>query len=328
MGILSNFLGWRESRAARDGDAVVRPATACDLDPAIRLVLGGQGATITNENVREFLAFAHERGIDLAMLWIAEQGGKPTLAALPVVSPGRTALMFASPPPSSASDAILARVIDAVCHDLRDKKVQLAQVLLDPADEVMQRIYAQVHFNLTAELIYLQGSPPRGVELPMLPADFRWVNYSAATHDLFARMIADSYLQSMDCPALNGLRGMEDVLEGHKASGLFNPKHWFLMCEGDRPLGVLILASTGSQNELMELVYLGLHPEARGKKLGEIMMRQAMAIVAAEKHERLSLAVDAQNLPALKLYYRHGMDRVGIKRAMMRELEAGRDQVA
>jgi len=42
--------------------------------------------------------------------------------------------------------------------------------------------------------------------------------------------------------------------------------------------------------------------------------------VAAENHQRLSLAVDARNVPALKLYYRQGMTRVTSKLAFMRDL--------
>ena len=323
MGILSNSLGWRDGRTAGEGGVTIRPATTAELDPAIRLVLGGQGATITDDNVREVLAFATERGIDLELLWIAELSGKPVLAALPVISPGRTALMFASPPPAHADDTVLAQVIDAVCAALAAKHVQMAQVLLDPADEVMKRIYTAVHFDLMAELIYLQGAPHFDAAPPVLPPHFRWVHYSERTHELFQQTILASYQQSLDCPALNGLRSMEDVIDGHKASGQFDPNHWSLLCQGERPMGVLLLASSGSQESLVELVYLGLVPEARGRKLGEILVRQAMATVAAEKHQRLSLAVDANNVPALKLYYRHGMNRVATKLALMRDLGGG-----
>jgi ribosomal protein S18 acetylase RimI-like enzyme len=45
-----------------------------------------------------------------------------------------------------------------------------------------------------------------------------------------------------------------------------------------------------------------------------------MAILATENHQRLTLAVDARNIPALKLYYRHGMTRVASKLAFMRDL--------
>jgi len=67
-----------------------------------------------------------------------------------------------------------------------------------------------------------------------------------------------------------------------------------------------------------------LTPAARGRRLGELMMRQALAVTARRRQPRLCLAVDAENVPALKLYYRHGMRRVGSKLALMRDLRAGR----
>jgi ribosomal protein S18 acetylase RimI-like enzyme len=54
--------------------------------------------------------------------------------------------------------------------------------------------------------------------------------------------------------------------------------------------------------------------------LGEVLMRQALAVTAARGQPRLCLAVDARNTPALKLYYRHGMQRIGSKVALMRDL--------
>ena len=320
MGILSNFLGWRDGRASDDLSAIVRTANANELDPAIRLILGNQGQAITDQHVSEFLAFAHERGIDLGLLRIAEQNGKVVVAALPVLSPGRTTLMFHSLPLSKAAEPVLSRVIEAVCDATVLKGVDLAQVLLDPADEVMHRVYAAAHFDLMAELIYLQGVPRPDAVRPMLPPHFRWVNYSGETHEQFACTILASYQQSLDCPALNGMRDINDVLDGHKASGVFDAKYWSLLCQGDQPMGVLLMASSGQNEEQMELVYLGLPPESRGRKLGEILVQQAMATVAMEKHKRLSLAVDAKNVPALKLYYRQGMNRIASKLAMMRDL--------
>jgi ribosomal protein S18 acetylase RimI-like enzyme len=73
--------------------------------------------------------------------------------------------------------------------------------------------------------------------------------------------------------------------------------------------------------DTLELVYLGLTPAARGRGLGDLMMRRALALAAADGAGRLSLAVDSDNVPALKLYYRHGMQRVGAKLALMRRLD-------
>jgi ribosomal protein S18 acetylase RimI-like enzyme len=147
----------------------------------------------------------------------------------------------------------------------------------------------------------------------------RWVGYGPDTHALFGRTIAETYQQSLDCPRLNGLRDIEDVLAGHKASGEFDPRLWALLVEGETALGALLLARAVPADTL-ELVYLGLTPAARGRGLGDGMMRRALASAAADGAGRLSLAVDSDNVPALKLYYRHGMQRVGAKLALMRQL--------
>jgi len=87
------------------------------------------------------------------------------------------------------------------------------------------------------------------------------------------------------------------------------------------PLGVLLLARAPRTNAL-ELVYLGLAPAARGRGLGDLAMRHALAVVAREGAGQLSLAVDANNAPALKLYYRHGLKRMTSRIAMIRDLRA------
>jgi ribosomal protein S18 acetylase RimI-like enzyme len=51
-----------------------------------------------------------------------------------------------------------------------------------------------------------------------------------------------------------------------------------------------------------------------------MLVRQALTTTAAAKLPRLSLAVDSRNEPALRLYYRHGMQRVCSKVALMRDL--------
>jgi ribosomal protein S18 acetylase RimI-like enzyme len=52
------------------------------------------------------------------------------------------------------------------------------------------------------------------------------------------------------------------------------------------------------------------------------MMRQALALTVAHQQPKLCLAVDAQNTPALKLYYRHGMHRIASKLALLRDLRS------
>ena len=318
---MSNLLGWDDDRADHDASVTIRPARPAEYVNAIQLLFGGHSPDLSEAQVREFIASTQERGGDLGMLHVGERGGTLTLACMPLTSPGRTMLMFTSPTPAKPLRQATSRLIDAVCLAAADRNVQLAQVLLEPGDDALHRIYADAGFESMAELIYLSGAPRRAASPPQLPPAFRWAHYSESTHDDFVRTIHESYRDGLDCPALNGIRDMRDVIEGHKGSGgEFEPKLWSLLLEANIPRGVLLLSTSGRGDEVMELIYLGLTPESRGRKLGGILFRQALSEAAGRGNDRLSLAVDAKNIPALKLYYRNGMARVATKSAMMRLL--------
>ncbi len=315
---------------------VFRPARGDEIVAGLRVVLGSHGYSADEAQVVDFMQFALRRGISLAHLWLAERTGEGTAAwaVLPVLSPGRTLLLLgpAHPPPGAGTDgaAVAGALVGRVCDHFASRGVHLAQVLLDPADAASRQLYESRGFGRVAELLYLQGAPRRKAPAPALPPGHYWVAYGPHTHDAFVSAIAETYHQSLDCPALNGLREMEDVLAGHKASGEFDPALWLLLCEdvpgpaGKRaPVarGVLLL-SVMPPGDALELVYLGLTPAARGRGLGDVLVKQALATAAARRASRLSLAVDSANAPALKLYYRHGLQRIASKLALMRVLRA------
>lgn len=324
VGLLSNLLGFKDGGRADDGSSgapfIIRPAAPEDLEPALRLILSPAGSTADARSIQDFINFGRDRGIDLGGLHVALRSGKIVSGMLPVVSPGRTMLILCPPgTQSKATDAATAQLLDPVCRHGAAQGIELAQTLIDPQDTALETIFTDGGFARMAELHYLQGQPPAGIALPGLPPGMAWTAYSAETHNLFGRNILDSYQSSLDCPALNGRRDIDDIIAGHQASGSFDPKLWFLLREGDTPLGVLLL-SESLRSDSIELVYLGLTPAARGRKLGELMMRQAYATVSARNQPRLCLAVDSQNTPALKLYYRHGMHRIASKLALLRDL--------
>lgn len=271
----------------------------------------------------DFIRFAGKRDINTAGIWLADFGGVMAWALLPIVSPGRTMLLLgpSSAPIQSAMVDAAGELVDAVCGHFAARNVQLAQTLIETADTAAKRLYEGRAFERVAELIYLQVVPRRRSPPPVLPPELEWVGYGVHSHAAFATTIGQTYRQSLDCPRLNGMRNMEDVLAGHKAAGEFDPGLWNLLCARDAPrtppLGALLLARAVPADTL-ELVYLGLTPAARGRGLGDLMMRQALHTAADAG--RLSLAVDSGNMPALKLYYRHGMQRVGAKLAMLRQL--------
>lgn len=113
--------------------------------------------------------------------------------------------------------------------------------------------------------------------------------------------------------------GIEDIVAGHRATGEFDRNLWFVLCDGATGAGVLLLTRV-PRSDVIELVYLGVVPAYRGRKVGDLLMRHAAAVISASRYTRLSLAVDAANLPAMKLYWRHGLQAIGRKIAMMRDL--------
>lgn len=308
-------------RSRKPAEPLIRPARENELEPAARLVLAMPGQFASRAQVTDFLDVVRGRMGGIGA-WVAEARGRLTSAILPMVSPGRTMLLFTPGMPGDAMQMQATRqMTEEICRRGLAEGVQLAQVLVEPDQAAIRDLFADCGFASLAELIYLQVEVPRGIAPPSLAAGQSWINYSPQTHALFAATILSTYQHSLDCPGLNGLRDIEDVIAGHKASGEFTPGLWFLLREHERPLGVLLLAPI-PRADVMELAYLGLAPEARGRGIGELMMRQAAAMVSASPQSRLSLAVDARNEPALRLYWRHGMRSIGRKLAMIRRLNS------
>lgn len=292
------------------------------------MILSQPGRLADETQVADFLRLAEPRRVDLSLFLVAERRGRLLWALLPMISPGRTALLLSPTVPQRAPEkAAAGELIEGMCAQLGIRDVLLTQALIDPTDTNARELFLSHRFAVMAELLYLAGEPRRRLTTPALPPGMGWISYSEQTHDLFKQAIQSTYEESLDCPGLNGLREIEDVIAGHRAAGEFDPKLWRLLIQVDdpaappRPLGVLLL-SLIPQVMSVELVYLGLCPEARGRKLGDVLMRQAMTTVVEQGMDRLTLAVDAQNVPALKLYYKHGLARAGSKLALMRDLRS------
>jgi ribosomal protein S18 acetylase RimI-like enzyme len=320
---LSNSLAHRDAHAAPGARTLYRPVAHGEIDDALRLILSTDGKPARDEQVLDFLNFAVHRAMDLNEIRVAEHDGRMVWAVLPVVSPGRTMLLLSPPRVGrTLSDTVAPGLIEHVVTHFAARGIHLAQSLIDPRETPAVALYEGCGFARLAELIYLHRTVRGGAaKYPLLPAGMHWTFYAPQSHAAFGRAITASYAGSLDCPALNGRRGIEDVMAGHKAAGEFDPRLWHVLCaEGhDEPLGVLLLARS-ARSEALELVYLGVAPHARGQGLGELMVRQALAVAGASGCGLLSLAVDARNAPALKLYYRCGMSKVTTRVALLRDL--------
>ncbi|MCS7032440.1 MAG: GNAT family N-acetyltransferase, partial [Phycisphaerae bacterium] len=91
--------------------------------------------------------------------------------------------------------------------------------------------------------------------------------------------------------------------------------------ENQLPIATLLLNRLGT-NRSLELVYTGVVPGARRRGVGSFLIRWALGIAAMENRGHLSLAVDSRNFPALRLYLRHGLLRIGARTALICDLRS------
>ena len=317
---VSNSDWGRDATAPNGPPWTCRTSEQADITPAIQMLLAGDDGPADASQVADFLGILAKRNIAISDLWVVEDHGKLLWSALPMPSAGRTLLLLGSPTRfAGRNQAAVSDCIRAMCVHYTRRDLHLAQTLLDPGDTLAIEAYTRAGFRRMAELIYLQRTIRRPTPPEPLPAGWSLETYTEANHADFAEALLRSYEDSLDCPLLNGVRPIEDVITGHRATGEFDPADWLLLRHGNDPVGVLLMSRTSTRDG-MEIVYLGVAPAARGKGFGDRLMQIATTRVAARKLNRLSLAVDTGNVPALSLYYRHGLTRLTSKVALMRDL--------
>lgn len=316
---MSNFLLRRD-----DGVGLaVRPVRRDEIEPALRLILSGQNGLNDDAAVAEFLQVAHARGIDLTSIWVVADDIRAKLAwaTLPMSLAGRAAILMVPPRlRPGVNGRHVAEMVAGALIDPKRRGATLAQVMLDPDHRAVHRVMLDSGFEEIAELVYLTRQVRNPIHGRILADNVRLWRYDRATHFRFGQCIERTYIDSLDCPRLNGRRAIEDIIDGHKAAGEFDPELWMLLSDLDNvDLGVLLLNRLHGRVGY-ELVYVGLTPEARGRGLADALIRTALNTLATEGGGQIITACDATNSPARKLYHRHGFGHLYARRALVRDL--------
>jgi ribosomal protein S18 acetylase RimI-like enzyme len=223
---------------------------------------------------------------------------------------GRTAVTW--PPSIVAGEPrrTLDSLMQATLRRLADEDVQVVHALLDFSTAEDNDLLCRAGFQRLANLIYLVSETRHFPAVqPKGPLEFE--NYTPDVHDRLAAIVDATYQDTLDCPALNGVREIEDILSGYRATSGFRPELWMIVRHQDRCVGCLLLADH-PEHENCELVYMGILPDARGNGWGVAIARHAQWIARQLDRSRLVLAVDEANLPARNLYTSigfHGWDR-------------------
>jgi ribosomal protein S18 acetylase RimI-like enzyme len=81
----------------------------------------------------------------------------------------------------------------------------------------------------------------------------------------------------------------------------------------------MLLSACPEQN-LIELVYLGLAPPLRARGIGGSLLRMAFTEVSRRPEKSMTCAVDLRNHPALRLYESAGFQQFSTRVPMVRAL--------
>lgn len=172
----------------------------------------------------------------------------------------------------------------------------------------------------------------------------------------FTQLVEATYAGTLDCPDLSQYRTTSETLRGYQTSTSFAPDLWFEVMDPSNPngtpIGCMILAKHGeaaenSQPELsdqkshgkhdpapaaegpvLEIVYMGLLPETRGKGFGRLLVDQAAKLAIALGGTRIILGVDQTNRPAREIYADKGMTPLLSETVWVKRVESGIQQSA
>ena len=266
----------------------------CDLDEPDR-----------TDFVASLLAAGVSGPVSCDGLFEARQGAEVVGAVWAQTIPGGVALIWppgvtADQPPATRS-ALVAAAIDF----LEQQHVTMVQVLVDPTDEVQMGPLQQAGFSHLADLLYLMSlDADFPTSIPSSQMKFRPISETPGTetsNEHLQQLIEQTYIGTQDCPQLCGTRNLDDVLEGYRATGEYDPRRWWIVSEDDQDVGCLLMADHPDA-EQWELVYMGLVPTARGEGRGLQVVQYAQWQTRLAGRRRLVLAVDADNSPALAMY--------------------------
>ncbi len=242
---------------------------------------------------RRFAGLFESGELDPGGLIVARDGGALRGAMLAYRIGGAQAAVW--PPAADDADAQDALVAGALAWIGREPTKVIQSLVRDgerPRAEALER----AGFRCVTSLAFLSRECRRE-DANFRPTRLR-LRPMADFDDAFVAMLLRTYDGTLDVPELNGTRTPEEILAGYRTGG--PTRRWWIDHDGVT-VGLLLLAPK-SDDPTLELSYVGLVPEARGRGLGREAIDSALAEAARSARRSVFLNVDVRNEPALGIY--------------------------
>lgn len=235
-----------------------------------------------------------------SMLWGAWRNDELAGVIRVHVQAGRTATL--APPRLAAGEPIETGVelIHTALAACQQAGCQAVHVLLSQAQGQDAELLSLSGLRQVADLLLLVSLPAQFPQ-QQPPLDVELRDVGQVGEQRLAGVLQRTYAGSLDCPQTEGVRAIDDVLAGYRASGPYSAERWLVASREGADVGCLILTEVPESSQ-WELTYLGVVPAARGGGLGVQLVRHAQWLTRCAGRRRLVVAVDAKNAPALAVY--------------------------
>jgi len=243
---------------------------------------------------------------DLVVLLAAREGDRLLAAQIAQSLPGRAAAVWT---PQFArvheveADQITAALFEQLTPALAVNGNHLAQALVDLNDSKAARAFTRGGFLHAADLLYLAAEIQGNEEQPKAP--FELEPFTPSSSQRLVELIERTYVGTLDCPRIDGLRQTADVVTGYQAVGQFQPELWSIARHQGTDVGCL-LVNLHPDVHHAEIVYVALVPEVRGRGWGRLLTQHALWLACQTHSQRVVLAVDVANEPAVQMYLQIG----------------------
>jgi ribosomal protein S18 acetylase RimI-like enzyme len=281
----------------------IAPARPHELEAVFRLVFRHVADEERADRIANALRMVRQGDLDPAGVLVATDGAESVGAIVCLPVPGASGLLW---PPQALEGPRQGEVEDALVGQaaawLRQHGAKLAQCLLSEAELPLAEPLPRNGFAHVTALRYMQ----RDLEPFSMPAAraerLQYIPYSQLTTPrLFRETLMHSYEGTEDCPEITGVRTADEIIEGHRAQGKYDPGRWWLALAAGQPVGVLLLTEV-PEWAAWDVAYVGVVPRARRRGYGRELMLKALAEAQRDGVARMTLSVDARNRAAWALY--------------------------
>tara|TARA_R110002095_G_scaffold196208_2_gene175039 strand:+ start:598 stop:1524 length:927 start_codon:yes stop_codon:yes gene_type:complete len=287
----------------------VSTATTAEQSEASEFIFADSSEAERTTQIQDFINSITSGEIDQHQILLARESG--TLIGVGILVFTDSATAFIWPPFTRRNDCAVS-LLQEMAKRIDHSQVSIGQSLLNPGQIKQRQLLSHNGFPHLTNLMFMRHhltTIHKSVCLNEARQQLQWIKFEEQQNrQRFLDLLNLTHESSQDCPALNQIRTAEESLESHRSSGDSDQKHWYLFHREGVDLGVLLLSAHREDN-LWEVVYMGVAPEQRGNGYGTAMIQHGLLEAQAHHQAAVILAVDHKNSYAIKIYEELGFVR-------------------